>query len=482
MYVFCRIVNENEGDENPGFFKVAYRKIDDKKWSYTKKYTTLPENDFTAIARFPVEPNKKYQYKIVHFDKKTSLSEQFNFISLPQENGEFVFYHCTDSHGANNEWPVSLLKHYRENFKDLPAAVLYTGDLFTINSNELKKPEFLDFLRKKYKVLYSTPAIADLFSQVPLYQIWDDWDFAGDNSCAGYSVSRGIITFNRELPLKARQEYVPNPASFDFYDTAAFYVKIANNLIMVADSRSRKAAVSIVEESNCKNILNGSQSKDEAPCWGKDQLDYIKQVFLSHKGKTYKNFFVSTQSFIDNLKPVSFPCDGNLIGIRDSLGIFHKDERNDFLRFLQREGIEVYVLSGDDHKPKITFRDFWHESYNVKKEPIVAEDITIGIFEFKAGNGGSTTGVFDSDEFPPYWFAGCANKYTENKPVQGYGNLVRKDVGFCFHVVNESDEQKCVVQAVLLENELLLCKIGVLEGTELRKAPYIIYKEDFSHK
>jgi len=479
MYVFCRVVNGNENGENAGSFRIAYREMNREKWQYTEIYDTKTENDFTAIARFRVESKRKYQYQIVSPDKKNLLSGQFAFISLPKKEGEFVFYHVTDSHGQNNEWPVNLLAHYREGYRDLPAAVLYTGDIFEIGAKDFEA-DFLGSLRKKYKTLYSAPAIAELFSQVPLFHMWDDWDFAGDNSCNGYSASRGFMKFDRSIPLKARREYVPNPASFESHETAAFFVTIANNLIVVADSRSKKAPLARQEEGRCQNLLDGSQSKDEAPCWGRAQLEDIKQVFISHKNKTYKNFLVSTQSFVDNLRPPAFPCDGRLMGERDSFGVFHKDERNDLLRFIQTEGIEMIVLSGDDHKPKITYRDFWHEPYPVKKEPVIAKDITVGLFEFKAGNGGSTTRIFDSAEFPPYWWAGCADEYTEKKPVRGYGNLVRKDVGFCFHIINEGQRKQCRVQAVLLEDEAGLCKVGGAEGTGLRKAPCVVYEDDFS--
>jgi len=479
MHIFCRVVNENEGTENPSSFRIAYRRTDGGKWQYTEPYRTKAENDFTAIAGFPVEASQKYQYQVVSPDKKILLSKPFAFISLPQKEGEFVLYHGADSHGQNNEWPVNLLRHYQESFSGLPVAVLYAGDIFEIGAKDFE-PDFLGSLRKKYKTLYSTPAIAELFSQIPLFQMWDDWDFAGDNSCNGYSASRGFIKIDRSVPLKARREYVPNPASFESHETAVFFVTIANNLIVVADSRSKKAPLARQEGGSCQNLLDGSQSKDEAPCWGRAQLEDIKQVFLSHKNKTYKNFLVSTQSFVDNLRPLAFPCDGHLMGERDSFGVFHKDERNDLLRFLQAEGIEVIVLSGDDHKPKITYRDFWHEPYHVKKEPIIAKDITIGLFEFKAGNGGSTTRIFDSNDFPPYWWAGCADEYTEKRPARGYGNLVRKDVDFCFHIINDGQRKQCRVQAVLLEDEAGLCKVGVAEGTGLRKAPCVVYEDDFS--
>lgn len=484
MYVFCRVVINKEGEKNPGAFQVAYRPINAKVWKYTKKHTTSVESDFTAIAKFPVGSNKKYQYRIVNPENKSPLSDIYTFISLPQKQGEFVFYHCSDSHGANNDWPVHLLEHYREGFKDLPVAVLYTGDIFEIgpvimrsqlNGNEL------DFIRNKYKTLYRTPAIADLFSQIPLFLIWDDWDFFGDNSSGQHTASRGFAKIDRSIALRARREYIPNPASFESHDTAAFHVNIANNLILVSDSRSRKAAISVTEEKKCKNILDGSQKKEEAPCWGKKQLNYMKKVLSSQTKETYKNFLVSTQSFIDNLGRVFFPCDGNLMGVRDSLGIFHKDERNDLLRFLQENKIDLIVLSGDDHKPKISYRDFWYEPHNVKEDPVKAKDITIGIFEFKAGNGGSTTRAFDSNEFPPFWWAGCANEYTQKKPVKGYGNLTRKDVGFCFHIINDVKTRLCQVQAILLEDEVSLCKVGIPEGIELKKAPYVVYKDDFSH-
>jgi len=317
---------------------------------------------------------------------------------------------------------------------------------------------------------------------MPVYLMWDDHDFAGDNSSETHRHTRGDVEIDRELPLQARKEYVPNPSTFQSFDDARFHLKAANILLAVPDSRSRKDPVAITTEVGshgvgmCINLIDGSESKEDAKCWGEDQLNWLKSLFFQSRS-TYKQLLVASQSFVDNLGMVAaLPCDGNFMGYRDSQGIFYKDERNDLLRYLQHPFVNLrpYILTGDDHRPKITRRDFWHEPYLVAEEaPIIAEDITLALYEFKAGNGHHTTLMFDSALHPPYWWGSCADIYPFPPPPMGSANSDYADVGFCWYFdTTQPGNYDCIVQGVLFEDES-----GEVCGHLPRSAPFIFFEK-----
>lgn len=477
IYIFVRAIKYIGLLKKEALLTIKYQFDSDNALSMFVSFLTKKEHDYTAIVKIPVIESCRYRYTI--FDENNNELTATNcFITLPILNSEFVLYHLSDSHNLNDVWPVKLYEHYTNNYKNKPVVVLYTGDIFNLPTNESVND--IELLRAKYKELYENASFKDVFSKIPILQIWDDWDYMGDNSCEITSSSRGIYNIDRNLALQVRKEYVPNPFTFENFDDARFYTIIGETFIIVPDSRSRKSPISITINGVCNNLLNGSENMFQSKCWGQEQLIWMKSLLSSTKLLKHKInniIIVSTQSFIDNLDIPLFPCDGNIFGIRDSLGIFHKDERNSLLRHIQ----ELYnnndinnlpfILTGDDHKPKITYRNFWHDPYLLQQEDPIINDINIGLYEFKAGNGGNTTRIFDSDEYPPLWFGGCDNEYVTNPPISGYGNSYRHDIGFCWEI--DPNKEKISISAILFENETPCV------GYSARTAPCVIFKGYF---
>ena len=363
--------------------------------------------------------------------------------------GAEVIYHVSDSHGQNDSWALGLLDHYEDNHAPLPLTVVQTGDIFELSTAQAQDE---NAIRDKINEVLGNPSIMELIDAGTLLWQWDDWDFAGDNSSATHTTSRGIVEIDRMLPLNVRNVCMPYPQiNLAVNGDARWSHTTKNSMIIAPDSRSRKDPVSTTSALGyCQNQLDGTGMP---ACWG-EQLDWILgQLQIAKKANVQHIFFVSTQSFVDNLGVPSFPCDGALMGVRDSLGIFYKWERNEVLKMVKTLGLEdrFIVWSGDDHTPLVRRRDFWHAPYHVQdEEPVRDEALDVfPVYEFKAGQGGNTTRLFDSAEHPPLWWGGL-DDYTNPAPAWGTAMSRHRDIGFCWRL---QPGRPLEVSAVLLEAE-----------------------------
>jgi len=364
-----------------------------------------------------------------------------------------IIYHVSDSHGSNIDWPVNLLRHYHKHHAPLPLTVVHTGDLFELSASQANDE---NAITQKYNDLMCNVALREIMDRHLFLSQWDDWDYGGDNSSATHTTSRGLYTIDREMILHIRDELFPFPQiRLNNENDARWTHRTSNIMIIAPDSRSFKHPIAVTEnDGTCTNLLDGS---GEAQCWGEDQLQWIDEKLLSaRQNRIERIIFISTQSFVDNLYPPPFPCDGPLMGIRDSLGIFHKYERNEVLKMVKALGLEnrFVVWSGDDHTALVRRRETWHKPYPVK-DPDQLEIETdllpsFPIYEFKAGNGGSTTRLFDHENLPPLWWSGLAEDYHTVPPPWGSSNSKHAAIGFCWKFQRKKPAE---VTAVLLENE-----------------------------
>jgi len=441
-------------------------------------YLNRPKKRHTCIASLPVEPGVAARYWLAD-ENGRRLTRRFTCLPPHPDQGEVVIYQVSDAHGLNEAWPKNLLRHHRDNSPETPAVVLCVGDLWNVFQDEVGDKEAL---QNHYLEFWSVPAVKQLFSQIPILQMWDDWDYLGDNSCRTHTGARGLHQINRALALGVRADFMPGPRRMAPSGAAAdagYALTLAGNLMLVPDSRSLKEAVATSSNGFCFSHLDGSQ---HAACWGDTQLTWMKQT-LTSSTDCYKLFLVSTQSFVDNLEPPAFPCEGSFTGTRDSLGLFHKWERNLLLKEALDLGLlhpdrRFVVLSGDDHTPLARRRSFWHAPYQLKTEPPVLDPHLDGVmvWEFKSGNGGRATSVFDSVDEPPIWWGGCRGDFETNPPVWGHANSRKADIGFSWKIRNVDGDRHCTVQAIMLDDE----PSGPCPGHLPRTAPHVLLERDFS--
>jgi hypothetical protein len=441
-------------------------------------FPTRPDKRQTALAAVPVTPGTAADYWLADEDGRR-LTRTFRCLPPRPDQGEVVIYQVADTHGLNETWPATLLQHHLEHHPDVAAAVLCMGDLWNVYEDETASESAL---QDHYLGFWAVPAVKRLFSQIPILQMWDDWDYLGDNSCRTHTGARGLREIDRKLALQVRKDFMPGPrrlAPAGAMPDAGFSVNLGGCLLLVPDSRSMKEAAARSTGGVCYDMLDGSQP---APCWDEVQREWMMRA-LDAGRTSYKVFLVSSHSFADNLQPPVLACEGTSTGVRDSLGLFHKWERNELLKQALALGLleperRFIVLSGDDHTPLVRRRAHWHAPYRLKEEAPVPEPALDGavVWEFKAGNGGRTTTIFDSDDEPPVWWGGCAGEYQSNPPAWGRANSRKADVAFCWHIVTNGDDRHCTVRALLLEDE----PPAPCPGQLPRTAPRVLLERDFS--
>jgi len=479
LLVFVRLTDSRTTDDaaaDPLTFRIHVRQ--QGATSVHGLFVTRPDKRQTAIAAIPVEPGVALDYWLAD-ENGRKLTRKFPCLPPHPDHGAAVIYQVTDTHGLNEAWPGHLLQYHEAQHAGLPAVVLCTGDMWNTLESETGS---VTALQDKYLDFWAEPGVKQLFSRIPILQMWDDWDYLGDNSCRSHTGARGLREIDRKLALDVRKHFMPCPRRFSADEAtrdAGYALTVAGNLLLVPDSRSMKAAVATSSGGTCLEALDGSQHAD---CWGPNQLGWIERT-LEQVGDCYKIFFISTQSFVDNLTPPQLPCQGTTTGVRDSLGLFHKWERNELLKHAATLGLleperRFMVLSGDDHTPLVRRRSFWHAPYHLTNEtPLPEPDLEeVTVWEFKPGNGGRTTRIFDSEDEPPVWFGACGGEYETNPPAWGTANSRRADIAFCWRVINEDDQQACTFQAVLLEDE----PPAPCPGQLPRSAPFLLLEKDFS--
>ncbi|EKD46183.1 MAG: hypothetical protein ACD_68C00114G0001, partial [uncultured bacterium] len=461
MKVFIRAYFEYQQDsqtrQTKAPIKIKYKKQSEQTWAETTTEFT-DGGDNTKVISIPVDPETKYDYKISINDNDQTAS--YSFLSLPRDDsGEFVLFHASDSHGLNQTWPQTIKDYYQQNYADLPAAVVYTGDLFVLSDSA-----DLNAIRTKYKTVYSTASFADLFSQIPLYQMWDDHDFYSNNSNRDYAI---LTTIDRNVALQARNEYLPAPGrewrENNNDDSAGYLVKIGNIPVIIADERSQKTPEIIPNGSNCANFLDGSQTDiNQATIFGEEQRAWIKEAITEYKDTGLK-IFVSPQSLIDNVELSLDPCD-QVASVRDSLGLFYKAERNNLIQYILDNNAQngLVVWSGDDHGAKITKRNVWWQPYPVFGSQMPSPDANLfsphsspEITEFKAGNGQPVSFIFDNQTYKPYWWSGCSCAYDNTQIPES--DSMNADIGFAWRINYNGNSVSANVKGLLLEAEPKQC-------------------------
>ncbi len=357
-------------------------------------------------------------------------------MSNPNAPRMFALYFLADSHGLNDDWPRGVLAHIEANFEpDTRVLVVYGGDLFVIGPGEVNDREAI---KAHYDALLANPALTALRARAGFVHQWDDWDFLGDNSCETHSGDRGDKRIDRWLPIGPRMGFDLEtfPAGVPQLDTstAGWFLRFGDSLILAPDSRSMKQALAVTgEDGACRCMMDGSGNPH---IWGIEQWRAMEALLTDHatRPEPGRVYFVSTQTFVDNLDVPLRPCDGHTMGARDSLGIYHKWWRNELLSLVRRLGLEerFTVLSGDDHTALVRERDFWcgpHHFSGGEMPWFVPALDGLRVREWKAGNGGSTTRIFDSADHPPLWWGGPAGEY--ERCAWGQDDAPA-DVGFCF--------------------------------------------------
>lgn len=269
-------------------------------------------------------------------------------------SGRFAVYYTTDAHDGSGTGTsvtavyTNILAHYNTNFAPIgvPGIIIQAGDLFTssVTSNQTVLSWGTDNVLPSNAYIDATGAARTL----PLLYMWDDWDWAGNNSSKYPRLLPGPIFTDHADALRVYDYYWRNNSGQPAPPSRGFITVVAGVPILVLDGRSQK-------EPNNRAFfgldgLYNWESATAATALGPDQLAWAKTQLAEHASKGMV-LIVTGTTFKNAIHEQRAPYSGG--GIRDSIGIYHILERNELLNEIGKRGgswrNNVVILSGDDH-------------------------------------------------------------------------------------------------------------------------------------
>jgi hypothetical protein len=280
-----------------------------------------------------------------------------------------------------------ILSDWETNYepRDIPAVIVQTGDLY----------QFMARFDSTTKALEEAalPAIAALSGsgraceRLPLLYMWDDFDFAGNNS----SRNRQIAFAAERDPYGAAMTVWnwlwrdhPRPAP----PSVGYSVEIAGVPFIVTDNRSQREQAEV--HPGVEGIV-GDEDWSAAPsAFGKQQREWLisKLSSLTDRGLV---ILVCGSTFRDQ---IAAHDGGTRYSTRDSVGIWFKGERN---YVLQKGCIDsgacangnLVVWSGDDHRNSV-FAGVAGEALPATQHEHPGEPLPLKFYELKVISGPSS--------------------------------------------------------------------------------------------
>lgn len=278
----------------------------------TKKYNFL-DKQIKVIKLNNLIPNTNYNYKLI-FQDTTIENKNFKF-KTPKYykkgdsllNFKIAFGSCVDAEKGN-------FKIFEEIYKQKPDMMFWLGDNIYLKDNEWESESGFN---KKYEEFRGKKEIANLFSGVANYAIWDDHDYGPNDSDKSY--------YYKDLSLEMFKKYWANPG-YGLKELPGIFSSFRYNDVdfFITDNR-------FYRDSQNRNIENKS-------ILGLEQLDWLinSLVFSTARVKVIVmgGLFLSdsynkkNQNYISN----------------------YSEERDYLISEIKKNKIEnVVILSGDKH-------------------------------------------------------------------------------------------------------------------------------------
>jgi len=322
-----------------------HRDLSDAKW-FGPMAALLDRGNMVEFRATGLEPDTQYYYAL-EVTNSLVLDQLGAFKTFPPKDQpasfNFAFASCARTGSDNPVFETIRRLH--------PIFYMNVGDFHYLNitSNALVK------FRMAYDQVLISPRQSVLYRSVPLVYMWDDHDFAGNNS-------------DRRAPshLAARyvyEEYVPHYEMPAGVGDVPIYQSFAVGRVkfILTDLRSERDEVKTPDGPN-KSML------------GAKQKAWFKQELLAAKGKYPLIFWVSTVPWIGNAGVNYYPINSHVTGFihqrntrqfkrdpataEDDRNVKNDDdfwgaftyERREIADFIRDHGISgVCILHGDAH-------------------------------------------------------------------------------------------------------------------------------------
>lgn len=191
----------------------------------------------------------------------------------------------------------------------------------------------------------ASAAKQNLWATAPLFHMWDDHDGGGNNNAGLGQTNRALLRtvyeqFYAGAPARAATDGLGVYASF----------RIGDVLIVMLDDRTYASP-------NAATFpADPAYSPETQQCWGPTQLAWLQQTLLDNASAPLK-IITNGTSILDSSLPQT------VIGAaaRDSVGLYHRKERNTLIQFLTANPAAakgLVFVTGDNHCQRV---------WNVKK-------------------------------------------------------------------------------------------------------------------
>jgi alkaline phosphatase D len=280
--------------------------------------------DYTAVVPVAgLEPDTTYYYSVLLGSEQHEIrAEHQKFRTYPQQgrsaNFQIAFGACA-GYTPVNERMWDTIRQFE------PLALLQLGDNVYIDD-----PESPDQQRLMYYQRHSRPEYRRLVGATSNYAIWDDHDFAMDDSEGGPEVD---IPYWKPMVLDIFKENWVNP-SYGNEDRPGvwFDFQIADVHFIMLDGRYYR------EDGG---RFSDGQGIENASMLGPHQMAWLKQT-LTESDATFKVL----------VSPVPWDYDAKGVGIGRFDGWYgYSDERDEIFSWIDDYALSgVVLLSGDRHR------------------------------------------------------------------------------------------------------------------------------------
>ena len=298
---------------------VRYRPVDDERWRETDVGATSAASDYTAVLRLThLMPAMAYEYEVYVDGEKFDGPSAQRFATFP-EAGEPAAFRIAFGGGAGYVPPherVWDVVRERE-----PLALLLLGD--NVYSDDPERPAIQQYC---YYRRQSRPEWRRLVGVVPVFAVWDDHDFADNDSWGGPAINEP--EWKRPVWRTFRRNWVnPSYGGGTAQPGAWFSFQIGDVEFFMLDSRFYRTD----PEGPAPSMLGPAQK-----AWLLDSLGASDATF---------KLIVSPVPVSEGTKP------GN--GALDTWDGF-PEERDEIFNFIRGNTIEgVVVLSADRHRSDV---------------------------------------------------------------------------------------------------------------------------------
>ena len=307
---------------------VRYSQSDDMTGAtMSKSLKSDRDADFTAVVNLTaLKSNTTYYYQMVIDGREVKLDRELSFSTTPKK-GSPAKFQIAFGGGSNivpryeYMWDTILSYH--------PAAMLQLGDNTYFNLPDVTEHQQYFFYRR-----HCRPEYKRMIASVPVYAIWDDHDFGGNDSIGG--ADKLSPSWKREIVLPQFMYNFNNPyyGGSDDDPGCWFDFSIGDVDFFMLDGRYYRT----------------DPQKSDPSMLGAAQLDWLLAKLKASKA-TFKIIASPVPwAFGTKLGKQQSATFGSVPGAQDTWEGF-ADERNKIFGFLEENKIEgVYLISADRHR------------------------------------------------------------------------------------------------------------------------------------